>query len=74
MPRRKLTHSKADFRAQWEVMEKMGLNPVSVKYHPDGTFRIMTAKHAEINKPPSGSSGSGNTGGANFWDKLHDPA
>ena len=56
-------------RAMWDLMQKMGLEPVSVKYHPDGTFRIMTAKHAEINKPPHGPSGSAGSV-ENPWDSV----
>lgn len=48
MPRSKLTYNRADIRALWELMEKMGQEPVSVKVHGDGTFRIMTRKHVEI--------------------------
>ena len=47
MARPKLTHNRADIRAMWEMMEKMGQEPVSVKLHPDGTFRIMTRKYTE---------------------------
>lgn len=67
MPRKKITHSRADVRAQWELMEKMGLEPVSVKFHPDGTFRIMTKKHAEITK--SNNSPMPVTGDADWWEK-----
>lgn len=69
MPRKKIAHSRTDVRAMWELMEKMGLEPVSVKFHADGTFRIMTVKHAEINKPPHGPSGSAG-GGENPWDSV----
>ena len=47
MARSKLTHNRADVRAMWELMEKMGQEPVAVKLHPDGTFRIMTRRHTE---------------------------
>lgn len=47
MARSKLTHNRADIRAMWELMEKMGQEPVAVKLHPDGTFRIMTRRHTE---------------------------
>lgn len=68
MPRKKIAFNRTDVRAMWELMERMGQEPVSVKFHADGTFRIMTAKHAEINKP------KGTPVKGNFWDKLHDPA
>lgn len=69
MPRKKIAHSRTDVRAMWDLMQKMELEPVSVKFHADGTFRIMTAKHAEINKPPRGQSGSAGDG-ANPWDSV----
>ena len=47
MPRPKLNYNRADVRALWELMEKMGQEPVSAKVHPDGTFRIMTRKQVE---------------------------
>jgi len=66
MPRKKITHSRSDVRAQWELMEKMGLEPVSIKYHPDGTFRIMTRKHAEVTKADHQLSNP------SYWDKVLD--
>ena len=69
MPRKKIAHSRTDFRAMWDLMQKMGLEPVSVKFHADGTFRIMTAKHAEINKPPPSLNGPAG-GGENPWDSV----
>jgi len=72
MPRKKLTHASADVRAQWAVMEKMGLDPQYVKYHRDGSFRIMTRKAVETKYTAQGFTGTKSTG--NYWDKLHDPA
>ena len=63
MPRPKLTHRRADIRAMWELMEKMGQEPVAVKLHPDGTFRIMTRKHVEAKHGPAGQAT------ANPWDQ-----
>ncbi len=51
-------------RALWQLMEKMGKEPVSVKFHPDGTFRIMTKKHAEITK------GAAADAAPNPWDEV----
>jgi len=70
MPRPKLTHNRADIRAMWELMEKMGQEPVSVKLHRDGTFRIMTRKHVEAKYGTAGQA----TG--NPWDQelAHAPA
>lgn len=65
MPRKKIAFSRTDVRAMWELMEKMGLEPVSVKFHADGTFRIMTKKHAEIAKPSDAETPKGS-----YWDKV----
>lgn len=65
MPRKKITINRSDIRAAWELMEKMGLEPVSVKFHADGTFRIMTKKHAEITKPDNTT-----VAGPNPWDEV----
>lgn len=65
MPRKKIAFSRTDVRAMWELMEKMGLEPVSVKFHADGTFRIMTKKHAEINKPTTVEA----SGDDDWWEK-----
>jgi len=65
VPRKKIAVSRTDFRAMWDLMEKMGLEPVSVKFHADGTFRIMTKKHAEIAKPSSAEPPMGS-----YWDKV----
>jgi hypothetical protein len=72
MPRKKIAHSRTDVRAMWDLMQKMGLEPVSVKYHPDGTFRIMTKKAVETKYAAQGFTGTKPAG--NYWDKLHDPA
>lgn len=45
-------------------MEDLGLEPVSVKLHPDGTFRIMTSKHAKI------TAGARSTETINEWDEV----
>lgn len=64
MPRKKITCNRADVKAQWQVLVDIGAEPVSVKYHPDGTFRIMTKKHAEI----TGKAVNDNT--QNEWDEV----
>src|SRR3546814_12286111 len=53
MARSKLTHNRADIRAMWELTEKMGQEPVAVKLHPAGTFRIMTLRHTEAKSGPT---------------------
>ena len=65
MSKRPIRHSRADVRAQWKLLEEIGAEPVSVKYHADGTFRIMTKKHAEITKPPPSPEVT-----ENEWDEV----
>jgi len=48
MPRRKVTHSRTDVRAQWKLLVDMGAEPVSITFFPDGSFEITTAKGARI--------------------------
>lgn len=43
MPRKKLTHSRADIKAQIVLLESIGKKVVQVKYHDDGSFRLVTA-------------------------------
>jgi hypothetical protein len=45
MARRPCTHNRADVRAQIKVLESMGKVVTAIKYHPDGTFRLMTSEH-----------------------------
>lgn len=64
MARLKLTVRRADIQALWTMMEKMGQEPVAVKHHPDGTFRIITRKHVEAKYGPAAQL----TG--NPWDQA----
>jgi hypothetical protein len=45
MARKPCTHNRADVRAQIKVLESMGKVVTATEYHPDGTFRLMTAEH-----------------------------
>lgn len=45
MPRKPCTHNRADVRAQIKVLESMGKIVTAVKFHPDGTFRLMSSEH-----------------------------
>jgi hypothetical protein len=45
MARRPCTHNRADVRAQIKLLESMGKAVTAIKYHPDGTFRLMTSEH-----------------------------
>ena len=65
MPRQKISFARADVRAMWALLVSIGEEPVSVKFHKDGTFRIMTKKHAEITK--ASIEEVSNSG---FWDKA----
>jgi hypothetical protein len=56
MPRRKLTHSRADVRAQIELLESLGKKVVQVKYHSDGTFRLITADNVSKDAKPGPAS------------------
>lgn len=56
--------SLAEVRRQWKLLIAIGEVPVSVKFHPDGTFRIMTQKHAEIREKAIGALD------ANSWDEV----
>lgn len=65
MARKKITHDRSDVRAQWKLLKDLGEEPVAVKYHPDGTFRIMLARYAEITRPQQAGASS-----ASYWDKV----
>lgn len=43
MARKRATHSRADIKAQIALLESIGKKVVQVKFHPDGTFRLITA-------------------------------
>jgi hypothetical protein len=45
MARRSCTHNRADVRAQIKLLETIGKSVTAIKFHPDGTFRLMTAEH-----------------------------
>lgn len=64
MPRKKITFNRADVRAAWELMEKMGVEPVAAKFLADGVFRISTLKAVEIIKPDNSAVD------ANPWDEI----
>ncbi|WP_442548104.1 hypothetical protein [Bradyrhizobium ottawaense] len=49
MARRPFKPRPAEVRAQILVLESLGKKVTAVKYHPDGTFRLMTADY----QPPS---------------------
>jgi hypothetical protein len=62
MPRRKPTYSRADVKAAIALMEALGKKVTAVKYHPDGTFRIMTSEHVSKDKTALDNS--------NPWDEV----
>ena len=45
MPRKPCTHNRKDVKQAIQLMEDMGKTVTAVKYHPDGTFRVMTSEH-----------------------------
>jgi hypothetical protein len=45
MPRKPLTHNRNDVKRAIKLMEDMGKTVTAVKYHPDGTFRVITSEH-----------------------------
>lgn len=45
MPRRPYTYQRRDVKQAIQLMEAMGKTVTAVKYHPDGTFRVMTSEH-----------------------------
>lgn len=45
MPRKPPSFSRSDVRAMWELLKKLGEEPCAIKYHGDGTFRIVTRKY-----------------------------
>jgi hypothetical protein len=45
MTRKTYTHRPAEVKAQIMALEALGKKVTAVKYHPDGTFRLMTADY-----------------------------
>jgi hypothetical protein len=45
MPRKPLTHNRNDVKQAIKLLEAMGKTVTAVKFHPDGTFRVMTSEH-----------------------------
>ena len=46
MPKKPCTHNRSDVKRAIELLESLGKTVTAVKYHPDGTFRVMTSDHA----------------------------
>jgi hypothetical protein len=59
MPRRKPSFNRTDVKAAWDLHEKCGHEPMYVKYHPDGSFRVITRKHLEFTGQKISSGGNG---------------
>jgi hypothetical protein len=66
MPRKPHTHNRADVKQAIELMEKMGKIVTAVKYHPDGTFRVMTSDHVSKGSAPAEPE-------PNPWDAVLPP-
>ncbi|WP_439395197.1 hypothetical protein ACRQ5Q_39475 [Bradyrhizobium sp. PMVTL-01] len=45
MARKPYNHRPAEVKAQIMALEALGKKVTAVKYHPDGTFRLMTADY-----------------------------
>jgi hypothetical protein len=45
MPRKPITHNRNDVKQAIKLLEAMGKTVTAVKFHPDGTFRVMTSEH-----------------------------
>lgn len=65
MPRKKLTYSRADVRAQVALLESLGKKVTAVKYHPDGTFRVMTSEHVSSHATSTSAATS-----PSAWDEV----
>ena len=65
MPRKKLTHSRADIKAQIALLESIGKKVTAVKLHPDGTFRVMTSDHVSSHVTASTAAPQ-----PNEWDEV----
>jgi hypothetical protein len=63
MPRKTITPNRSDVRAHIAVLEDMGKKVTAVKYHSDGTFRLITSDHV------SGDNASHKGNGRNPWDE-----
>jgi hypothetical protein len=62
MPRRPCTHNRSDVRRAIELMESLGKIVTAVKYHPDGSFRVITSDHVSKTDPTNGKT--------SYWDKA----
>jgi hypothetical protein len=62
MARKPCTHNRSDVKRAIELMEALGKTVTAVKYHPDGTFRVMTSDHVSKRDPTNGKT--------SYWDKA----
>ena len=62
MARRKPTHNRADVIQAIKVLELLGKTVTAVKYHKDGTFRVMTSEHVSKASQPEAKP--------NSWDEV----
>jgi hypothetical protein len=56
--RKPCTHNRADVRAQIKLLESMGKVVTVIKFHPDGTFRLMTSEHVSKSSTDSDPAAS----------------
>lgn len=55
MPRKLPTYNQADVESAIKLMQMLGKTVTAVKFHPDGTFRVMTAEHVSKAGSPDNS-------------------
>lgn len=61
MPRKPSNLNRADVKQAIALMEALGKTVTAVKFHPDGTFRVMTKDHVSV--PAAADE-------PNPWDKV----
>jgi hypothetical protein len=45
MPRKPPTYNMSDIKKAIKLFEATGKTVTAIKFHPDGTFRLMTSEH-----------------------------
>ena len=58
MPRKPLTYNRNDVKQAIKLVEEAGKTVTAVKFHPDGTFRVMTSEHVSKSSSDSDPAAS----------------
>ena len=67
MPRRKPAHSQTDLQAGWKLMTKMGKEPNAIRFHIDGSLRLLCIDPAALTVMTDvAASGEAE----NYWNKV----